>query len=187
MSIPVTWAPRPTSLRGSQVTQAAQSSLTHWPGSCISECSAASHHPAHPTLTPAARARTQHRPETIAPRGPRDRRRRRCDPAGPRVADPHRRRGGAGPARLYRDRPVHRMVGQALPPRSGAAVLGQILNACTGGEHRRMPTQAPARRIRGQTTHAKPGSQSLLLVRTQRLAVDNRTHNLPIKAKRRNR
>jgi hypothetical protein len=29
-------------------------------------------------------------------------------------------------------------------------VLRQILNACTGGEHRRMPTQAPARRIRGQ-------------------------------------
>ena len=70
---------------------------------------------------------------------------------------------------------------------AAAAVLRQILNACTGGEHRRTPTQASARRIRGQTTHAKPGSQSLLLVGTQRLAVDNRTHNLPIKAKRRNR
>ena len=30
MSIPVTWAPRPSSLRGSQVTQAAQSSPAHW-------------------------------------------------------------------------------------------------------------------------------------------------------------
>jgi hypothetical protein len=65
---------------------------------------------------------------------------------------------------------------------AAAAVLRQILNACTGGEHRRMPTQAAARRIRGQTTHAKPGSQSLLLVRTQRLAVDNRTHNLSVEA-----
>ena len=142
MSIPVTWAPRPSSLRGSQVTQAAQNSPAHWPGSWISECSAASHRPAHPTLTPAARARTQHRPETIAPRGPRDRRRRRCDPAGPRVADPHRRRGGAGPARLYRDRPARHMVGKPARREAAAAVLRQIPNACTGGEHRRMPTQS---------------------------------------------
>jgi hypothetical protein len=67
-----------------------------------------------PASAPAGFARSHpHAHERFRPR---DRCRRRHDPAGQRAADPQRRGSGDSHARLPRDRPARRMVDEAGPP-----------------------------------------------------------------------